>query len=281
MVSNLHKVSCVTKAELGLFIGASPDEGSSEWVAPVPLALWHLSEPSPDGERRSPGRMVLDYFGPEPPVSDGDPIWLFPHAGGTLGPSWRFALLRSINGDFGECSLLLEGDSEHLWGVRYLLEMLSDVSPSMSVAFLRTERQRWGWLAAASRRSAMVTPWLWEDVDTADWPLAIPVPSSIELLIEPSMFRSESIFYSQVGERSLGLGGYLGASYYWFKETAWRLATVAESFEVTILDPASCQSVAGEFIGPDFYRHIVEILEKFVEVKLSNVTEQVSSDWSS
>ena len=49
------------------------------------------------------------------------------------------------------------------------------------------------------------TPWLWRIDGVSS--LNKPVPTELTVMVEPAMFRSESYFFTQIGERLLGPAG--------------------------------------------------------------------------
>ena len=225
------------------------------------LEIWSLDPPAPFGEAGSTGTAVFDFF-TSVDLEPSDHMWMSVDVDSREISASRFRVVRAWSHEFGASSWILEGDVLDLWRQFYLLRMVSDAT-SFSATFLRNEVQRLAWIRAAVAYSPLITPWLWTGFLQDDSGFESLQIGRFRLAIEPAMFRSRSIFFSQVGERLFGPAGYAGQDLDGFAEMMRRVSDVADGCDVSILSPDVCEQVAAESgIGPDFYRTVEDILSE-------------------
>lgn len=230
------------------------------------LKLWHLSEPARVDEAGTLATAVFDFRRPSDLKLAGGDVWLFIHVGGECVDERRFSLLREWNGDFDTQSLLLGADSLEIWRQVYLLRMVAGWE-NMSASFLKTDVQRWAWIRAASAYSTVLTPWIWNNVESQVPAFYRPVPGHFGVALEPKMFRSRSVFFSQFGEQLLGPAGYVGQDLDGFAELMRHISHNVQRIEVSIVDADRCQQAVSEQIGwPDFFGQVIGIVNEYCDM---------------
>lgn len=224
------------------------------------ITRWYLGEPELKGHSGSLATAKFDCLTPSTLDVADECAWMFLSLGGRRIDERRLRIVRTWDGDFGTRSLLFEGDEVDLWRQLYLMRMLAD-SPRLSPSFLRTDAQRWGWIRATVAYSAVTTPWIWGGAVGPSFALTQPIPTRLQVTVEPNMFVSSSVFFSQIGERLLGPAGYVGQDFHGFAEIMRRLAHITERIDVCLVDPELCAETASSWNGSSsLFTEVREIL---------------------
>lgn len=162
------------------------------------------------------------------------------------------------------------GDEDELRRFEFVLDILRE-DESLSASALPSERDRRAWLAATLRTSDLLTPWLnIRSGPEQNSSIRRDLPTAIRIGVDPYVFQSRGIFFSTMGEKLLGPGGYAGQDLTGFEEILSMLVHRVPVVEIKVPERDLARAVSREANGGDQF---FELFEEIVSEKCSYRTD--------